>query len=79
MLFTFLFRSASDALRMNARKEGLNSPGCLGRFLCLPPCWAPCTSCASIEVMVATTQAGNKLLCSLFSSSSRWKSAGLRI
>ena len=45
----FLFKTASGALRLNMRREGLNDNCCLGRFPCLPPCWAPCTPCASIR------------------------------
>ena len=51
MLNTLLFKDASGALRLNKRREGLDNTGFPGRFLCLPPCWAPCTSCASMLVM----------------------------
>ena len=51
-----IFKTGSGARRLNTRREGLNDKCLPGRFPYLPSCWAPCNPCASIEVMVSSTQ-----------------------
>ncbi len=49
-----------------------------GRFLCLPPCWAPCSPYAFLRsLMGSSTQQVSARLCR-FLSSPHWKSACLQ-